>query len=139
MVSMNITIIIISVICWGSDRNIRPEGSAHAWTGSRGANFPIRTANICQIYFSCIFYHILNSFSLNKTFSIEIYVIIPVLIMECCRICKKKKKSEICLRFGSEYTYLGNPPMGRSLGTDIPVRTAKYGRYQGCVSLSETK
>jgi hypothetical protein len=41
----------------------------------------------------------------------------------------QEKISDICLRFGSEYSSLENPPMGGPLGTDIPVLTATYDRY----------
>jgi hypothetical protein len=53
----------------------------------------------------------------------------------------QEKISDICLRFRSEYPSLGHPPMGGNsaslvtaqwaghLGTDIPIRTAKYDRY----------
>jgi hypothetical protein len=53
----------------------------------------------------------------------------------------QEKTSAMCLRFGSEYPSLGYLPMGGNsaslvtaqwagtLGTDIPIRTAKHDRY----------
>jgi hypothetical protein len=49
----------------------------------------------------------------------------------------QKKISNICLRFGTEYPSLRDPPMASlvtaqwagPLRTDIPVRTATYDRY----------